>query len=530
MKNLILIASLIVPSFGLSQSATLESHSDLMVAQNRKGRSVAQRRTRSNSVSEFRQALQLSRQRKYAEASEILFRLVYNPRFRSQAPRIRYILGLNLWKMKMYQLSAFQFISVVKEGNGKYVNLALEKLSVVADILGDDSLLNYAISRVQVKRFPSSQRDMLYFRIGEFQQRGGQYLSAASSFSRVRPTNPLYAKAKYNQGLSYALAGKEREALNAFDQLAIRRESAGPNDTVRAGALMGKARVYYQMKDWDRAIETYRQVPRDSSFWHDTLFESSWAMMRSGRFRSALSNFQSLHSAYYEGYYLPESLLLRSIVYLYICKFDEVEKVLDLFSKLYKPVYARVDRMLDYKGSPEIYFNLMVQVMNKREKGEVSDTSPMPYVVAQKISQEGDFQNSYNYIRKLLEERRIYNAQPASWRAGNIGRYSKKVLETRIKKAKAKAGRQVRYHLLSIKQELVDLFEQEGFIRFEALNSQKEELKKEISGKDLKPKQVDEERARDFYIKDGYQYWPFDGEYWLDEIGNYHYVGTQSCR
>ncbi|MAQ36783.1 MAG: hypothetical protein CMO21_06070 [Thioclava sp.] len=284
------------------------------------------------------------------------------------------------------------------------------------------------------------------------------------------------------------------------------------------------------MKDWDRAIETYRQVPRDSSFWHDTLFESSWAMMRSGRFRSALSNFQSLHSAYYEGYYLPESLLLRSIVYLYICKFDEVEKVLDLFSKLYKPVYARVDRMLDYKGSPEIYFNLMVQVMNKREKGEVSDTSPMPYVVAQKISQEGDFQNSYNYIRKLLEERRIYNAQPASWRAGNIGRYSKKVLETRIKKAKAKAGRQVRYHLLSIKQELVDLFEQEGFIRFEALNSQKEELKKEISGKDLKPKQVDEERARDFYIKNGYQYWPFDGEYWLDEIGNYHYVGTQSCR
>jgi len=432
--------------------------------------------------------------------------------------------------MKLYQLSAFQFISVVKGGNGKYVNLALEKLSIVADELGDDSLLNYAISRVKVNRFPSAQRDMLYYRIGEFQARGGQYLAAASSFSRVKTGHPLYPKAKYEEGLAFALAGKEQSAIEAFDQLKVSRESAGPNDTALAGALMGKARVYYQMKNWDQAIELYRQVPRDSVFWHDTLFESSWAMMRSGRFRSALSNFQSLHSAYYEGYYLPESLLLRAIVYLYICKFDEIEKVLDLFSNTYKPVYKKVNDLLANKGDSAYLFGLMVRVMNQREKGEASDNSILPYVVAQKISQEGDFQNSYNYISKLLEERRTYNALPSSWRASDIGRYSTKVLETRIKKAKSKAGRQIRNHLLEIKQGLVDHFEQEGFIRFEALNSQKEELKKEIAGKDTGGKQVDENRARDFYVKNGYQYWPFDGEYWLDEIGNYHYVGTQSCK
>ena len=41
--------------------------------------------------------------------------------------------------------------------------------------------------------------------------------------------------------------------------------------------------------------------------------------------------------------------------------------------------------------------------------------------------------------------------------------------------------------------------------------------------------QVDEDNQRDFYIQNGYEYWPFRGEYWLDELGNYHYVGTQSC-
>lgn len=529
--KLILALILALPSFGMSQSSAKTDvvTESVLVSQNRRS-SKRVRRSGGRSTSDLRRALALSRSKKYAEASQILFKLVYSPKYRSQSSRIRYILGLNFWKMNLYQLAAFQFISVVKEGDGKYVNLALGKLSLVADKLGDDSLLNYAISRVQVRQFPASQRDMLYFRIGEFQQRSSQYLAAAESYSRVSRKSPVYSKAKYQQGLVLALAGKEGDAIRAFDTLLVSREDKVPNDPARVGALMGKARTYYQRKKWDEAIEFYRQVPRDSQFWHDTIFESSWAMMRSGKFRSALSNFQSLHSAFYEGYYLPESLLLRAIVYLYICKFDEIEKVLDLFSKIYKPVYKQVDRLLEMKGDPAIYFNMMAQVQIYKKRGADTSKVPIPYVVAQKISQEGDFSNSYSYIRRLLEERRIYNSLPAAWRADSVGRYAKRVLETRINKAKSKAGRQVRNHLLAVKQELVDLFEQEGFIRFEAINSKKEELKKEIAGKDITTKQVDESRARDFYIQNGYQYWPFDGEYWLDEIGNYHYVGTQSCK
>lgn len=531
--RLILALAIAVPTLAVSQSSPFPSVKGTEVAQNaRRARPAARARGATSGSSDFKRAMDLSRGRRYAEASQILFRLIYNPRYRSQASRMRYILGLNLWKMKLYQLAAFQFISVVKDGNGKYVNLALEKLSIVADELGDDSLLNYAISRVAVDKFPAAQRNMLYFRIGEFQQRSGQYLAAAESYSRVNRTHYLFPRAKYQQGLAYALAGQDKAAIDAFDEMKISREPHGPNDVAFAGALMGKARTFYQMKKWDEAIEYYRQVPRDSAFWHDTLFESSWAMMRSGRFRSALSNFQSLHSAYYEGYYLPESLLLRAIVYLYICKFDEIEKVLDLFAKTYKPVYKRVDELLASKGDPANLFNMMAKVMIEKRKGnENQRNGPIPYVVAQKISQEGDFHSSYDYIRKLLEERRIYNSLPPAWRSDNIGRYAKRVLDTRISKAKTKAGRQVRNHLLTVKQELVDLFEQEGFIRFEALNSKKEEIKKEIAGKDVETqKQVDEARARDFYIQNGYQYYPFDGEYWLDEIGNYHYVGTQSCK
>src|SRR5690606_9894151 len=147
---------------------------------------------------------------------------------------------------------------------------------------------------------------------------------------------------------------------------------------------------------------------------------------------------------------LPESLLLRSIVYLYICKYDEMDKVLNLFSQIYKPVYKDIDKILSSVNRPDRYFvmiNDMMRLLRKTERAR-SKNPPMPYVVAQKIIREPDFQNTFTYIKKLIEERRRMNSLPASWRSSSVGQYSRKVLATRLNKAKQKAGRIVRNHLL----------------------------------------------------------------------------------
>lgn len=476
------------------------------------------------------EALALAKAGRYVEASQKLFQLSYSPRFRDRRMQIKYILGMTLHQMKLNQVAAFQFIGVVKEGNNKYIKQSLEKLSLAADSLGDDTLLNYAISRVDVDEFPRAHRDMLHYRIGEFQERNKQYDQAARSFGRVAVNSPLYGSAKYHEGLALAESGQLDRSLAAFEGLVESRARAEVNDKSRVAGMMGKARILYQKKDWDQAIEAYRQIPRDSEFWHDTLFESSWAMLRSGRFRSALSNFHSLHSAFYEETYLPESLLLRAIVYLYICKYDEMDKVLDLFARIYKPVYKNVDKTLASVNDDNRYFNMMNEMMRLAKKPDASDAGgPLPYLVAQKISREADFQAAFQYIRKLLEEKKRIEGLPAAWRNGPIGQYSKKVLNTRLTKAKSKAGKIVRQHMFALKEDLIDLLEQEGFIRYEMINGRKESLKKRIAGKELPAQEIDSDNQRDFYIQNGFEYWPYRGEYWLDELGNYHYVGKQSC-
>lgn len=118
---------------------------------------------------------------------------------------------------------------------------------------------------------------------------------------------------------------------------------------------------------------------------------------------------------------------------------------------------------------------------------------------------------------------------PAEWRGSALGTYAAQTLERRTQRARARGGRQARAHLVFLRSELIDFFEQEGFIRFEMLSGKREQVQKRIAGRELPRTQIDEDQTRDFYIQNGYQYWTFRGEYWLDELGNYHYVGTQSC-
>ncbi|MGE3757695.1 MAG: tetratricopeptide repeat protein [Pseudobdellovibrionaceae bacterium] len=296
---------------------------------------------------------------------------------------------------------------------------------------------------------------------------------------------------------------------------------------------MGLARSYYQLQDWDKALAAYREIPRDHELWHDAMFEMSWAYLRSARFRSALSNFQTLHSTYYEDFYLPESLLLRAIVYLYICKYNEMDKVLGLFEKTYGPARARITDFVNSAKDPMDYFNELDKVVQMRRDVRQGKTSGyggrIPYIIGRHILREGDISRSVEYLKNLNDEQRRMQKFPSGWVEGAVGKYSQRILTNRMKNAKLQIGEMYKNHLLRLRTELRDFYEQAGFIRFEMINGRKEEIRKKMSGKGLPEQQIDEDTSRDFYVQNGYDYWPFRGEFWLDELGNYHYLGKQSC-
>lgn len=472
------------------------------------------------------EALAAVRNGQCERATNPLFVMSRKNEFLAEREQIKYLLGACLMEMKLYQVAAFQFVDVIRSGSNKYTKQAIEKLSFAADILGDETMLNYAISKVQVEDFPAQNKDMIFFRLGEIKLKNNKSSEAQELFAKVGPTSRYFAQAQFNRGLAFLEANKTREALIIYKDFLASRASLPVTDSQRVAGQLAIARAYYQAQDWENAIEAYRAIPRDTEAWHDALFESSWAMLRAAKFRSSLSNFQSLHSTYYEDFYLPESLLLRAIVYLYICKYDEMDKVLTLFEKTYGPVRTGLSQFMTANTDSLSYFAEIEKAFNRRHDRKFSGVLKIPYSVSRNILDEGDVKNSLSYLKLLSSEKTKVESMVRLAKT-SFGQYASKVLSNRIRNTRIAVGDMVKAHVLGIRGELKDLYEQAEFIRYEMINGRKETLKKRIAGKYIE--QVDEKVDRTFYVQNGFEYWPFEGEYWLDEIGNYHYLGKQSC-
>ncbi len=547
--TLITLPFIFVSSLAFANSQEIESFEqeiirqledpNMLIAQNEKPQPDERKPAASSRKADLlAQAKKLAVDKQYEPSSKLLFSLTRSSRYQREKSQIKYILGLMLMEMGLYQVSSFVFYDVISSEirsgkTSKYLRQSLGKLSFLSNALDSDVLLKYTISKIKVKDFPSEKRDLFYFRLGELRMQEKRYAQAVKIFSRIDANSLVYPQALYKMGHAYSEIKQGPKALAAFNELYEVSKDKDVTDSNRVNALLSMARVYYQNKKWDKAIEYYRLIPRDTWQWHDSLFEQSWAMLRSGRyFRSALSNFHTLHSSYYDDRYGPESLLLRGMVYLFICRYDEMDKTLNLFDRVYKPVYSKVSRFVSSAPSRSYLDEILKGEANYqalRNKEESKFTTRIPKLVIDEIINKPNVRRNLNYIKALEGELARIEKLSMEWRASGIGKYAKRVVDKRIASTKSVMGKQAQIHMRRIRSELRDFFEQSDFLKFEMISGKKEALRKQIAGKEIDQKQITEDESRDYFIANGYEYWPYQGEYWLDELGNYHYVGVQAC-
>jgi tetratricopeptide (TPR) repeat protein len=483
--------------------------------------------------SNFEDAMSMVRAKEYLPAATALFQLSRRSELQGQKGDIHLVLGKVLLELKMPQVAAWQFVNVITMNDTKNYHKAVELLLVAADELGDKTILNYAISKIKVNDFPEEHRDMLYFRLGEVKFEAKDYKGAIQSFERVAEGTKYYSKALYNIAMSYAYMNDTDNAIDKFNNLVAMREKSKVNDEWRVAGIMGLARTYYQKQNWAKSLYYYRQIPRDNEMWHDALFESSWAELRSAKFRSTLGSFQSLHSEYYTDFYIPESLILRAILYLYICKYDEIQKVLGLYETTYGEVQNSIGKFLRTKSDPMAFYQEVERGL-RIKKSLITENAVvegiLPYNVTKYLMRRGNISNNLDYLRKLYEERKRIGGINYSFSTSSLGRYANQIIQKRIQNTKSLIGVRAKGHLLLMKAELKDLNEQVGFLKYELINLEKDRLKTKIANPTkTEGEQIDEELDRDYYVKNGYEYYPFRGEFWLDEIGNYFYLGKTSC-
>lgn len=356
-------------------------------------------------------------------------------------------------------------------------------------------------------------------------------LRAQTYVSRVDPSFPLYAKAQYLSGLIHFALDDFERAVDAFQNVVRMTNPRGgsvSNLKLREMAFFSLARVHYQFEQFRYAIFYYERVQRDSEAWLDALFESSWAHFRLGEHEKALGNLITIQSPFFQDGYYPESHILKAITYYENCRYPEAQSFLDEYQEQYGGVMEELGTLLAANDSPQQVWE-RVQELEKRVAS--SDSEKSGAILARIVSlilQDKRLAVYRNAIQEVDDEKRAFERLDAPF-AGSFA-YDKllqRLDERRVELASA-AG-----DLLSnrLKQELVMLRELGAKlvrIRFEITKQEKEALAASLRGEDLTVPLSDYRYTT--ATDDERVYWPFEGEYWRDELGTYEYTLTRGCR
>ena len=310
--------------------------------------------------------------------------------------------------------------------------------------------------------------------------------------------------------------GAQREFL-AVSQAGVRRgdDEAGER---RDRALLQLARIAYAQGDDAKAEQIYRRVSRGAPEWLDALFEASWSHFRRGEDEKALGNLLTLHAPFFQGRFFPESFVLKALVLYENCRYGDARRALADFEQRYRPLHDGLAELLGKlptaQGAYEFLAGGPVVLAQTVAPGAREDVA--------RLEQEPDLRGSLAAVSELGQEIDSFDGRPPEFR--------------RIAQRLAPAARQARLELLETtgRRLLSRLNGERGDLR--ELLGQSLRLSFEIAGREKElastnePAAVAPPKYERPSVDDDEVLWPFEGEYWRDELGTYRYHLGQRCR
>lgn len=157
---------------------------------------------------------------------------------------------------------------------------------------------------------------------------------------------------------------RARPAIRAFRTVIAaidRGEHGGIDDPERMRDLawLSLGRMYYTAANQEddagqyrvdgrvlgAAIDAWERIEPGSEHWLDALFEASWAFYLVGDYERALGRIHSLDSPYFRDELYPEAQVIRAVAHYSVCQLDATEAIIAGFRRRYDPIRAALVRV-----------------------------------------------------------------------------------------------------------------------------------------------------------------------------------------
>ena len=491
----------------------------------------------SRDPEQIKQAIKLFQAKKPLTASLMLYEVLEDGSYPEQETKIHYYLARALSDLEMYHGAQYFYFQVVKKGpDNPYFGYALPRLVQIARYTGDDTELKRIVATIPVEAYPRGAKNQLYYLMGVRYYDKDELSRASKYFGQVSSKSDLYLRSKYFDGVIYNQQGKLKSAVRAFRDV-YREEVAVYNDPreleeverLKDLSLMNIARIYYGIERYDESSKYYELVSHDSSYWPQALFESAWANFMQNNLNQTLGQVLTVQSPFYaEDEFLPEATVLRALTFFNLCKYEEVEALLIGFEKENRPIYEEMrDFVKEYSTSEGRALSDQAWEAYFGKVREGSRDTTIPKSAFNRVLKNKDLDGIVKHLELMEREEALIDEQKPQWRDG-VGAYLKKIIEADRERYKKRAGRLMLAEMARQANYLSDLLTQSEIIRFEVVDAQRIDYQYKAQSIDLSGGLAD--REIDFATSVDYIYWPFNGEFWEDELGYYSYTEQSDCK
>jgi hypothetical protein len=487
----------------------------------------------------------------YDKAALAAWELMNDPKMAPLQLESQYLLGKTLYRMGQYHSSLGEFSQILAKGKDtRFFSKSLEWLFFISHKTVNESVILDEVARYANADWPDRYQDEFHYLLARYYFVRGRALDtveqkaeAAKSFEDARKltaqipkSDRFYAQAKYLEGLTWFRDGNMPQALEAMKEvIRVTRPTADRSpadakvaDATRDLAFMQLARIHYGARQNRYALYYYGKIERGKPQWLEALFESAWANYRIGQYEQALGNLITLSSPFFRDEYFPEALLLKAVIYYENCRYAESTAIVQEFERRYKPVYDALDDLTKKNMEAADYYQVLADIQKKNRAAKNAGQSPdliLERVLKLALSDK-DLKNTNESIIELENELDGMKSHP-SLNNTELAKNLQDLLKKQRSALIQKAGLMAKAKLEAEQRELRTLLGNAERIKFETTTKEKEFLEEQLQAGGRRA--IIKKYRYSVAVNDDQLYWPFQGEFWRDELGTYQYTLTKGC-
>jgi len=487
------------------------------------------------------EGMRLYSEEHWAEAADALMRVVEGstPDSRMGVERAEFFLAKALYELELYHAAAAALDHATTRGEQSvYFQECLAWIAATSEHVIEPSRVSTAITRYRLDMLQTLSgrpgHDRVTYLAGRRAYDEARLDDALAAWSHLVRGSRWYVPAQFLIGIIQVRQRHARAALAAFGEAIDTLDNGDDGgvedaDRLRDLAWLSYGRLYYTLANRQarsgnsrdtqidsrllgNAIDAWDRIPIGSEYWLDAMFEQSWALFLADQDDRVLGRIHALLSPYFDARYNPEALVLRGVVLFHHCDIGGAQAAVTDFHHRYDRFATELANAQAQWADHTQAFELLRALRARR-----ATFPPEVLAVLRTALEDRELLQGLEANRALLEEE--HRAQSAlSSQEAVLGWVLQELAVDRALLIDH-TGEMVGNRLTALSEHLHARTNEIDSLQVEIYRTLREQSGGRMPDPARNPIVADQE----------HQLWPFDGEYWRDELPYYRQAISSRC-